>query len=213
MMIHKFNSSRSIRIILVFVFIVTSFLSSTQTVFSEDITLGSSVTTIDWKPDGSYGLIGGTGGLIAKYDGKSVLWQSNIQIEPEHIVWRPDGNAALIVGQGGIFLFNGTVQTLKLDPNMEYLCVDWDPTGSYALIGGRIIEGETHRASLLEYDGSTLVDISYLIDNNTNITITHIAWNPRSDLALIYTSDGKLYTMWEGGLTLIEETTDILDFA
>jgi len=181
---------------------------------SEQNTPDWEVSTIDWKPDGNYALIGGTGGLIARYDGKSIIFQSNIQIEPKQIAWNPYGGEALIVGYGGVFLFKDAFSPLKLGLDLDYGCVGWDPTGTYALIGGRTGNEPTgHTTSLLKYDGNDLKDISYLIDNSSNVSISRIAWNPKSDFALIYRDDGKLYEYRDDDITLIKEMEDILDIA
>jgi DNA-binding MarR family transcriptional regulator len=169
---------------------------------------------MDWKPDGSYALIGGSGGMIARYDGKSIVHLSDIQIEPKQIAWNSDGSAALIVGHGGIYLYNDDLSPLKLGSGLDYRCVDWDPAGSYALIGGRIVdEYSGDSASLLKYDGSDLVDITHLIDDNSQASISHIAWNPEADFALVYRDDGNLFEYREDEFTLIKEMDDILDIA
>lgn len=214
MMSSRFNITYRVQIILVIIFIVSVVFFSTQTTASEQGSPDWTVSTIDWKPDGSYALIGGTRGMIARYDGKSVVLQSNVQVEPKQITWNPDGSAALIVGYGGIYLSKDSISPLKLGLDLNYRCADWDPTGIYALIGGHKVNEETgYSASLLKYDGSDLVDITELLDDNSDVSISHIVWNPKGDFALIYKDDGKLYEYREDEITLIREMNDIFDLA
>ncbi|MEE9151839.1 MAG: hypothetical protein V3U20_08430, partial [Thermoplasmata archaeon] len=139
----RFNIPYRVQVIFVIISVIFIVFFSTQTTASEENTHDWTVNTIDWKPDGSYALIGGTGGLLARYDGKSVVLLSNIQIEPKRIAWNPDGSEALIVGYGGIFSFKDAFSPLKLGLDLDYGCVGWDPSGTYALIGGRTINEPT----------------------------------------------------------------------
>ncbi len=202
------------QVLLVIISIIFIVFFSTYTTASEEDIQDWAVNTIDWKPDGSYALIGGTGGLTAKYDGESVVLLSNIQIEPKQIAWNPDGTEALIVGYGGIYLFKDAFSPLKLGPDLDYGCAGWDSTGTCALIGGRTGNEQTgYSASLLRYDGSDLEDITYLIDDNSDVSISRIAWNPKDDFALIYKDDGKLYKYRDEEVTLIKQMDDIFDLA
>lgn len=213
-MISRFNITYKIHVILIITSIVLAVIFSTHVTASKEDILKWTVNTIDWKPDGSYALIGGTGGLIAKYDGKSVVLHSNIQVEAKQIVWNPDGSIALIVGYGGIFLYKKDLSPLRLGSELDYRCADWDPTGTCALIGGHIVnEHFGYRASLLKYDGSDLVDITTLMDDDSNASISHIAWNPKGDCALIHRDNGKLYEYRGDEVTLIKEMDDIFDIA
>ncbi len=212
MMSSRFNITNSVQVILVIISIASAVFFSTQEAASENNVQEWTVNTIDWKPNCSYALLGGTGGLIARYDGKSVVLQSNIQVETKQIAWNPDGSEALIVGYGGIVSFKEFLSPLKSGPDLDYSCVDWDPTGTYALIGGRTVNEHTgYSASLLRYDGSDLEDITHLIDNNSNVSISRIAWNPTGDFALIYRDDGNLYEYQDDEITLNQEMDDIFD--
>jgi WD40 repeat protein/DNA-binding MarR family transcriptional regulator len=185
-----------------------------QQVASEEAPRDWAVSAIDWNPDGSYALIGGIEGLIARYDGKIIDVESNIQIEVNQIAWNPDGKMAIIAGNGGIYLFRDGLLPLKSGQNQEYTTIDWNPTGSYALIGGNThFETLGLQASLLKYDGIELVDITGMIDDISEVSITKIAWNPKDDFALIYCDDGKLYEYREEKITLIKELDGILDLA
>jgi predicted transcriptional regulator len=200
------------------IFIIISFIFimffSTQTKASEEDIQDWAVNTIDWEPDGNYALIGATGGLMARYDGESVVLLSSIRIEPKEIAWNPDGTEALIVGYGGIYLFKDALSPLKLGLDLDYECVDWDSTGTCALIGGHIGNEDTgYRPSLLRYDGSDLEDITYLIGDESNVSISYIAWNPKDDFALIYSDNDKLFDYREDEVTLIKEIGDIFDLA
>ena len=188
---------------------------STQNVVAEEDPHEWTVSTIDWKPDGSYALIGGTGGLIAIYNEKSIEVESNIQFEAiNQIAWDPKGETAIIAGNGGIYLFKDTLSSLKLDSEVNYRCVDWNPLGNLALIGGHIQnENGGYSASLLKYDGNDLTDITEVINDVSNISISKIAWNPKSDFALIYCDNGKLYEYKEEKITPITELNEIFDLA
>jgi WD40 repeat protein/predicted ArsR family transcriptional regulator len=214
MMSYRSNISNRIQFIFVIVSIIFIMLSFPQIKASEEDIQDWAVNAINWKPDGSYALIGGTGGLIARYDGESVELLSDIQIEPKQIAWNPDGSEALIVGYGGVYSFKNAFLPLKLGSDLDYGSVEWDPTGTYALIGGHTGNEDTgYGASLLRYDGSVLEDITHLMDDNSNVSISHISWNPKYDFALIYKDDGKLYDYWEDEVTLITEMDDIFDIA
>jgi WD40 repeat protein/DNA-binding Lrp family transcriptional regulator len=210
----RFSIAYRFQDILVIISIIFIVFFSTQRAAAEENIHEWTVNTIDWKPDGSYALIGGTGGLIARYDGKSVVLQSNIQVEPKQIAWNPDGSEALIVGYGGIFLFKDDLSPLKLGPDLDYSYAGWDPSGKYALIGGHIVnEHGGYSASLLKYDGRDIEDIPFLLNDNSNASISHISWNPKGDFALIYKDDGKLYEYRDHEVTLIKEIDDIFDLA
>lgn len=210
----RFNIAYKFRVILIIICVASVVFLSATTTASEQDSPDWTITTIAWKPDGSYALIGGTGGLIATYDGESISLQSNIQIEPMQIAWNPNGSKAIIVGYGGIYLFKDAPSPLRLSPELDYRCANWDPTGTYALIGGRqVVENAGYSASLLKYDGNNLVSIADLMDNISNVSISHIAWNPKGDFALIYGDDGKLYEYRGDEITLINERSNIFDIA
>jgi predicted transcriptional regulator len=214
MMIVRSNTHYRSQVILVILSIIFIVFFSTYTTASVEGTQDWTVNTIDWNPDGSYALIGGTGGLTARYDGESVELLSSIQVEPKQIAWNPDGTEALIVGYGGVLLFKDEFLPLSLGLHLDYKCADWGPTGACALIGGHIGNGDTgYSTSLLRYDGSDLEDITYLIGDNSNVSISHIAWNPKDDFALICKDDGKLYEFREGEVTLICDMNDVFDIA
>lgn len=213
-MIYKINIIRKIEIFLVIIAIFFVAFLGTRTTASKENIHEWTVNTIDWKPNGNYALIGGSGGMMAKYDGESIVSLSNIQIEPKQIAWNSDGSAALIVGYGGIYLYEDDLSPLILGSDLEYSCVDWDPSGSYALIGGHIVNEYTgYCVSFLKYNGTAFLDITPLMDKTSNVSISHILWNPKRDFAIIYRDDGKLYEYIEGETSLIKEIDDIIDIA
>ena len=190
---------------------IVGFLSTPAAASEEDVQKWT-VNTMDWKTDGSYALIGGTGGLMARYDGESLELLPSIQIEPKQIAWNPDGTEALIVGHGGIYSFKDAFSPLRLGSDMNLECVDWDPTGTCALIGGYTTGGSSgFTASLMRYDGSGLKDITHLMDGNSNESMNIISWNPKDEFALIYKNDGRLYGYRDDYITLITETGGIFD--
>ena len=138
MMSSKSNIPYRFQFIFVIISIVFIVLFFPQTKASEEDIQDWAVNTIDWEPDGNYALIGATGGLMARYDGESVVLLSSIRIEPKEIAWNPDGTEALIVGYGGVYSFKDAFSPLKLGLDLDYECVDWDSTGTSALIGGHI---------------------------------------------------------------------------
>jgi predicted transcriptional regulator len=168
--------------------------------------------TIDWKPDGSYALVGYSGGMVAKYMEESFEYEFIDQMDVMQIAWKPDGSSALVVGYGGILKYNGILNPLSVGDNLNYLCVDWNFEGSEALIGGYITGefGETI-PSLLKYDGVELIDITGMIESEPDLTVRHISWAPDRDLAMIYTSSGKLYEYKEGVMSLKTQINNFFD--
>src|SRR3989304_7481350 len=83
-----------------------------------------------WRHDGSYALIGGTHGILLKYDGRSVeriqtgLNSSTVLYA---VSWNSDDSQALIAGSKGIFLvFNGTsVEPIATNISETMLAVKW----------------------------------------------------------------------------------------
>ena len=98
------------QVFLIIIPLVLVVIFGTQNVASEDDSHEWAVNAIDWKPDGNYALIGGTGGLIAIYNEKSIEVESNIQVEAiNQIAWNPKCETAIIAGNGGIYIFKDTL--------------------------------------------------------------------------------------------------------
>src|SRR5207247_8441565 len=90
--------------------------------------------------DGSYALIGGSGGALFRYDGTTVTPVSNpYTAYYRAISWNPSGTQAVLVGYfGGIYIYqsNGQVTQLTSPTSNDLSAVAWNPNGSYALIAG-----------------------------------------------------------------------------
>ncbi|UCE73425.1 MAG: winged helix-turn-helix transcriptional regulator [Methanomassiliicoccales archaeon] len=211
---YRYKNTCKLQALLLLIFMVFAvFLGSQEAASSED-THEWTVNTIGWNPNDNYGLIGGTNGLIARYDGESVELVSIVPVKAKQISWNRNGSSAIIAGYGGVYLYEDSLFPLKLGSNFNFRCVDWDPTGRYALIGGHtgsLPKGFT--ALLLFYDGTELVDITHLIGDTSNISIAHIAWNPREEFALIYTDCGKLYEFRDSEIIFTKKIEDIFDMA
>ncbi|TMI21041.1 WD40 repeat domain-containing protein [Candidatus Bathyarchaeota archaeon] len=100
----------------------------------------ATLESITWKPDDSSALIAGPGGNFLVFDGQKVtLVRSGITKPIFASGWSPTQNIALVVGQSGLIAeFNGTT-THIVDPsptNYSFFGVGWNPSGSYALVGG-----------------------------------------------------------------------------
>jgi predicted transcriptional regulator len=168
--------------------------------------------TADWKPDGSYALIGYSGGMIAKYNGNAFEYQFIYELDINQVSWNPNGTTALIVGSGGIIELNEIVFSLKLGKGLDFKCVDWNPNGTSALIGGQVEDenGELH-ASLLKYNGNELIDITWMLESDLDFSISHIAWSPVDNHALIFTDNQMLFEYIDNEISFLIEIENILD--
>ena len=115
----------------------------------------ATLESITWKPDDSSALIAGPGGNFLVFDGqKVILVRSGITKPIFASAWSPTQNIALVVGQSGLIAeFNGTT-THIVDPsptNYSFFGVGWNPSGSYALVGG-------DRAKLFKYQQGSFTE-------------------------------------------------------
>ena len=158
----------------------------------------STLETITWKSDDSSALIAGPGGRFLVYDGQNVFQVKSGVTEPIYASqWSPDQhqNLALLVGQEGLIAeFNGTY-TRIVNPNLtndSFFAVGWNPTGSYALVGG-------DHAKLFKYQQGTFTEqnTAVLFEVAPHL-IRSISYNPDSGLGLI---TGQL------GLTVLASET------
>jgi hypothetical protein len=111
--------------------------------------------SITWSADDSSALIAGPGGRFLVFDGQGVtLVRSGITKPIFASAWSPTQNIALVVGQSGLIAeFNGTT-THIVDPsptNYSFFGVGWNPSGSYALVGG-------DHAKLFEYQQGSFTE-------------------------------------------------------
>lgn len=112
----------------------------------------SNLLDIDWKSDGSYGLMVGIGGGIYEYRDSGVTDLTVGIDDAMHAVdWRADGDEALVVGgrglgdyyvpeEGLVMAYDGS-EIKALDPGFTndkvLFGMEWTPNGSYALMVGR----------------------------------------------------------------------------
>jgi hypothetical protein len=111
--------------------------------------------SITWKADDSSALIAGPVGKFLVFDGQSAtIILSGITKPIFASAWSPTQNLALVVGQSGLIAeFNGT-STHIVDPsptNYSFFGIGWNPSGSYALVGG-------DHAKLFEYQGGLFTE-------------------------------------------------------
>jgi hypothetical protein len=158
----------------------------------------STLETVSWKSDDSSALIAGPGGRFLVYDGQNVFQVRSGVTEPIYASqWSPNQrqNLALLVGQQGLIAeFNGT-STRIVDPhptNESFFAIGWNPTGSYALVGG-------DHAKLFKYQEGTFTEqnTAVLFEVAPHL-IRSISFNPDNGLGLI---TGRL------GLTVLATET------
>jgi hypothetical protein len=158
----------------------------------------STLETVTWKSDDSSALIAGPGGKFLVYDGQNIFAVKSRVTEPIYASqWSPDQhqNLALLVGQEGLIAeYNGT-STRIVDPhptNDSFFAVGWNPTGSYALVGG-------DHAKLFKYQGGIFTEqnTAVLFEVAPHL-IRSISYNPDNGLGLI---TGQL------GLTVLASET------
>jgi hypothetical protein len=152
--------------------------------------------SVTWKADDSFALIAGPGGKFLVFDGQqATLISSGVSKPIFASSWSPTQNIALLVGQSGLVAeFNGT-KTHIVNPsptNDSLFGVGWDPSGSYALVGG-------DHAKLFEYQqGSFIEQNTAVLFEKAPHLIRAVTFNPDSGMGLI---SGQL------GLTVIATQT------
>jgi len=156
------------------------------------------LTDVEWRHDGAYALITGTGGTLLKYDGSTVERVAaglGANITLKAVSWKPNDSEALIVGSnrtldtpystsptshGIIFSYDGERLTrLENSKFLGYDSVDWNPSGTYALLAGYSTEGFFHGFAA-KFDGVQLNPITLSNNNSLNT----VAWQPSRDFAL-----------------------------
>jgi hypothetical protein len=111
---------------------------------SESVSTGLNLTlsSVAWRPDGSYALIVGEGGTLIKYSLKygMIFLDSNTSENLTSVSWKPDGTFALIAGCNGMILrFDHATQNCLRIPtstNLKLKDVQWDTSGEHAEITG-----------------------------------------------------------------------------
>ena len=109
--------------------------SVTRIAFEGDWALHS----VAWNPQGTLAVITGANGIVATYDGTSIVFIN--QDTPNVFLdacWKPDGTQALICGDTGIILRLKDGRLTYIDPGIRGLIqgIAYRPDGSYALAVG-----------------------------------------------------------------------------
>jgi hypothetical protein len=163
--------------------------------------------SITWKADDSSALIAGPGGKFLVFDGQTAtIILSGITKPIFASAWSPTQNLALLVGQSGLIAeFNGT-NTHIVDPsptNYSFFGVGWNPSGSYALVGGdhaklfKYQQGaftEQNTAVLFEVAPHLIRAIAFNQDNGMvlisgQLGLTVIATQTRCDYNIFYSAN------------------------
>jgi len=87
---------------------------------------------IDWKPDGSYAVIG-TNGYVIKYDGAAFSrLHTNVNEHYKDVSFNPNGSSAFIVEENGkIYEYNETSVNLVYTHTWGLKCAEYSPTPLY----------------------------------------------------------------------------------
>ena len=117
-------------------FIVTNQTSS----HSVSTGLKCNLSSVAWRPDGSYALIVGEGGTLIKYSLKfgMIFLESGTSENLTTVSWKPDGSFALITGcHGMVIRFDHDTQRclrIPTNTNLKLKDVQWDTRGEHANI-------------------------------------------------------------------------------
>jgi len=158
----------------------------------------SDYNSIDWKPDGSYALIVGDGGIVATYDGNRVeVIKRGLMSTPalpdlpiitnfQDISWRPDGSYALIVGDDNtVYKYEVTLGVTTFTQlltgvgfNYDWTVVSWKPDGSYALIASW--------GHIIKFNPLGIPLVNQFTEISSSVWATNdICWKPDGSYALI----------------------------
>lgn len=99
--------------------------------------LTQNLNSIAWKTDGSYALMVGNNGTIAKYDEKKTSTiNSGTNKNLYSVAWRHDGASALISGKGIVLNYDAASEGVtKIKENINvYYDIAYKPDGQYAFI-------------------------------------------------------------------------------
>jgi parallel beta-helix repeat protein len=145
---------------------------------------GNQLSSVAWKPDGSYALIAGEGGIILKFDGVNFVPIQTYSkfYSPTEIAWKPDGSYALINGWNGPILKYDGKKIVVLSYEWRYSkTITWSPDGTYALFsfGSRIIK----------FDGNTFKELGR-IDLLDYRLISDLKWHPDGNYILVTSNSG-----------------------
>jgi len=159
---------------------------------------------VTWEHDDSSALVAGPGGKFLIFDGqKATLIPSGVTKPIFASAWSPTQNLALLVGQSGLIAeFDGT-RTNIVDPsptNYSFFGVGWNPSGSYALVGGDHAElfkyqqgsfTEQNTAVLFEVAPHLIRAVAFNQDNGMGLIsgqlgLTVIATQTRCDYNIFY---------------------------
>ena len=113
--------------------------------FSQSMNTGVNFTlsSIAWRPDGSYALIAGEGGTLIKFSNLKygmIFIDTGTDENLTSVSWKPDGAFALITGCNGMVIrFDHDSQLclrIPTNTNLKLKDVQWDTSGEHAEITG-----------------------------------------------------------------------------
>jgi len=121
-----------------------SFIVANRTA-SQSVSTGLNYTlsSVAWRPDGSYALIVGEGGTLIKFANLKygmIFIDSGTSENLTSVSWKPDGVYALITGCNGMMIrFDHDTQRclqIATNTNLKLKDVQWDTSGEHAEITG-----------------------------------------------------------------------------
>jgi PKD repeat protein len=146
-------------------------------------------TDVAWYPSGEYALITATGGKLLKYQsgGLSEI-PTGTAVDLNAITINPNTGLGLIVGEERTILLHGPggITTISSGGTFSVSSASWEPSGSYAIIGG-YIPSQMNSGTLLRYwpqNGT----VRAIPTNITSSTIRGVSFSPNDEVALIVTT-------------------------
>jgi hypothetical protein len=143
-----------------------------------------SLSCMEWRPGGAYGLIAGAGGTLLKWTGSTATpIETATEEQLIDVDWKADGTKALIVGnRTTVFLWDAVADDLTRLPFTGYQRLNgvaWDPAG-----GGALIVGDGGYVSY--FNGTDL----NRIDAGVTGYLYRVAWRPGATYAAVVGDSG-----------------------
>jgi len=188
----------------------TALSSSTLPTIADGLTAVSTVTSIDWTPDGRYlATASGNGGVgtvaVYEYDGTSLMFVATTnQVNPMGLSWSPDGSF-LAVGDAAatpvltVYSFNGVsfgagvLGTPALAAGNNVNKIDWSSDGRFIAAGLTT----ANQASVYEYSAGSNT-LTLVASAAPGVAVNGVSWSPDVNYLAVGTTTQVIVYSFDG---------------